>query len=222
VNWCCALKTTISDIEVRLPASCAVASVTTHSLMHAAVVTPGRLRRADGQHAAARARLHGCAALRIASAQHNNYLLTLVKTFAALHDTAAVEFGVITSFAYQLEDGSGEIVVATTRYAQLTRALVAAKRRSPCLMRWRVLCAVRRRCWATPPWRCIRTTRGANAARVLPEVMRPHASEPLWSREPNSYKSMHGKFVLHPFLDRRIPIVTDGEAVDMSFGACTE
>jgi valyl-tRNA synthetase len=26
-----------------------------------------------------------------------------------------VEFGVITSFAYQLEDKSGEIVVATTR-----------------------------------------------------------------------------------------------------------
>jgi valyl-tRNA synthetase len=26
-----------------------------------------------------------------------------------------VEFGVITSFAYPLEDGSGEIVVATTR-----------------------------------------------------------------------------------------------------------
>lgn len=30
---------------------------------------------------------------------------------------------------------------------------------------------------------------------------------------------MHGKFVLHPFLDRRIPIITDGELVDMSFGA---
>ncbi len=26
-----------------------------------------------------------------------------------------VEFGVLTSFAYPLEDGSGEIVVATTR-----------------------------------------------------------------------------------------------------------
>ena len=34
----------------------------------------------------------------------------------------------------------------------------------------------------------------------------------------HSYKSMHGKFVLHPFLDRRIPIITDGEAVDMTFG----
>jgi valyl-tRNA synthetase len=28
---------------------------------------------------------------------------------------APVEFGVITSFAYPLEDGSGEVVVATTR-----------------------------------------------------------------------------------------------------------
>ena len=26
-----------------------------------------------------------------------------------------VEFGVLTSFAYELEDGSGEVVVATTR-----------------------------------------------------------------------------------------------------------
>ena len=35
-----------------------------------------------------------------------------------------------------------------------------------------------------------------------------------------SYKSMHGKFVLHPFIpDRRIPIITDAEAVDMTFGA---
>ena len=29
--------------------------------------------------------------------------------------TGTVEFGVITSFAYKLEDNSGEIVVATTR-----------------------------------------------------------------------------------------------------------
>ena len=29
--------------------------------------------------------------------------------------TEQVEFGVLTSFAYPLEDGSGEIVVATTR-----------------------------------------------------------------------------------------------------------
>ncbi|ODV81984.1 valyl-tRNA synthetase [Suhomyces tanzawaensis NRRL Y-17324] len=32
------------------------------------------------------------------------------------------------------------------------------------------------------------------------------------------YKHLHGKYVLHPFLDRKLPIVTDAEAVDMEFG----
>lgn len=32
------------------------------------------------------------------------------------------------------------------------------------------------------------------------------------------YKHLHGKFVWHPFLDRKIPIITDGELVDMEFG----
>ncbi|KAI9258746.1 valyl-tRNA synthetase [Phascolomyces articulosus] len=32
------------------------------------------------------------------------------------------------------------------------------------------------------------------------------------------YKHLHGKFAVHPFLDRRIPIVTDDVAVDMEFG----
>ncbi|KAI3406287.2 VAS1 [Candida oxycetoniae] len=32
------------------------------------------------------------------------------------------------------------------------------------------------------------------------------------------YKHLHGKYVLHPFLNRRLPIVTDAEAVDMEFG----
>ena len=32
------------------------------------------------------------------------------------------------------------------------------------------------------------------------------------------YQHLHGKFLIHPFLDRRIPVVTDGELVDMSFG----
>lgn len=31
------------------------------------------------------------------------------------------------------------------------------------------------------------------------------------------YKHLHGKFVLHPFCDRKLPIVVD-EFVDMSFG----
>ncbi|KPV78503.1 uncharacterized protein RHOBADRAFT_23546 [Rhodotorula graminis WP1] len=32
------------------------------------------------------------------------------------------------------------------------------------------------------------------------------------------YKHLHGKFAIHPFLGRRIPIITDSIAVDMSFG----
>lgn len=32
------------------------------------------------------------------------------------------------------------------------------------------------------------------------------------------YSHLHGKFAKHPFLDRRIPIITDSEAVDMEFG----
>lgn len=32
------------------------------------------------------------------------------------------------------------------------------------------------------------------------------------------YKHLHGKFVQHPFLPRKIPIVLDAEAVDMEFG----
>ena len=29
---------------------------------------------------------------------------------------------------------------------------------------------------------------------------------------------MHGKFVVHPFSKRRIPIICDAELVDMNFG----
>lgn len=36
--------------------------------------------------------------------------------------------------------------------------------------------------------------------------------------EDERYKHLHGKFVIHPFNNRRIPIITDAELVDMSFG----
>jgi valyl-tRNA synthetase len=32
------------------------------------------------------------------------------------------------------------------------------------------------------------------------------------------YKHLHGKFATHPFVDRKIPIITDGILVDMTFG----
>jgi len=76
-----------------------------------------------------------------------------------------VEFGAITSFAYPLEGGEGEIVVATTRPE---------------------------------------TMLGDTAVAVHPEDPR--------------YKHLHGKFVIHPFQNRRIPIICDDILVDMAFG----
>lgn len=32
------------------------------------------------------------------------------------------------------------------------------------------------------------------------------------------YQHLHGKMLVHPFVDRKIPIIADGELVDMSFG----
>ena len=32
------------------------------------------------------------------------------------------------------------------------------------------------------------------------------------------YQHLHGKYLIHPFVDRKIPIITDGELVDMTFG----
>ncbi|KAK7031713.1 tRNA synthetases class I-domain-containing protein [Favolaschia claudopus] len=75
------------------------------------------------------------------------------------------EFGVLVSFAYQIEDSDEKIIVATTRPE---------------------------------------TMLGDTAVAVHPDDPR--------------YKHLHGKFVKHPFVDRRIPIVTDSIVVDMEFG----
>src|SRR6476659_9873910 len=32
------------------------------------------------------------------------------------------------------------------------------------------------------------------------------------------YKALHGRYALHPFVDRKVPIITDAELVDPSFG----
>jgi len=75
------------------------------------------------------------------------------------------EFGVITSFAYPIEDSDEKLIVATTR---------------------------------------LETMLGDTAVAIHPEDAR--------------YKHLHGKHVVHPFNGRRIPIITDSELVDMSFG----
>ncbi|XP_052186097.1 valine--tRNA ligase, mitochondrial 1 [Diospyros lotus] len=76
-----------------------------------------------------------------------------------------VEFGVLTSFAYPLEGGLGEIVVATTR---------------------------------------VETMLGDTAIAIHPDDQR--------------YSHLHGKFAIHPFNGRKLPIVCDAILVDPNFG----
>jgi len=76
----------------------------------------------------------------------------------------SVEFGVLTSFAYPVEDSDEEIVVATTR---------------------------------------VETMLGDTAVAVHPKDER--------------YRHLHGKHVMHPFLQRKLPVICD-DFVDMSFG----
>lgn len=76
-----------------------------------------------------------------------------------------VEFGVITSFAYPIENSDEKLIVATTR----------------------------------------------------PETMFGDTGIAVHPNDPR-YKHLHGKFAIHPFLGRKIPIITDSEAVDMEFG----
>ncbi|KAL7183872.1 hypothetical protein ACSBR2_026113 [Camellia fascicularis] len=76
-----------------------------------------------------------------------------------------VEFGVLTSFAYPLEGGLGEIVVATTR---------------------------------------VETMLGDTGIAIHPDDPR--------------YSHLHGKFAIHPFNGRKLPIVCDAILVDPNFG----
>lgn len=76
-----------------------------------------------------------------------------------------VEFGVLTSFSYQVDGSDEKLTVATTRPE---------------------------------------TIFGDTAIAIHPNDER--------------YKHLHGKFVNHPFLDRKLPIITDSESVDMDFG----
>ncbi|KAK6203093.1 valyl-tRNA synthetase mitochondrial precursor [Scheffersomyces amazonensis] len=76
-----------------------------------------------------------------------------------------IEFGVITSFSYQVEGSDEKVTVATTR----------------------------------------------------PETMFGDTAVAVHPKDPR-YTHLHGKYLLHPFIDRRIPIITDSEAVEMEFG----
>ncbi|ODV65063.1 hypothetical protein HYPBUDRAFT_114062 [Hyphopichia burtonii NRRL Y-1933] len=76
-----------------------------------------------------------------------------------------IEFGVLTSFSYEVDGLDEKLTVATTR----------------------------------------------------PETLFGDTGVAVHPNDPR-YKHLHGKFVKHPFLDRKIPIICDDEAVDMEFG----
>ncbi|CCL98448.1 uncharacterized protein FIBRA_00446 [Fibroporia radiculosa] len=54
-------------------------------------------------------------------------------------------------------------------------------------------------------------------ATTRPETMLGDTAIAVHPDDPR-YKHLHGKFAVHPFLERRIPIITDAIIVDMDFG----
>ena len=54
-------------------------------------------------------------------------------------------------------------------------------------------------------------------ATTRPETMLGDAAVAVHPDDPR-YKQLHGKFLVHPFVDRKIPVITDGTLVDMTFG----
>ncbi len=54
-------------------------------------------------------------------------------------------------------------------------------------------------------------------ATTRPETMLGDTAVAVHPDDPR-YTSLHGKFLRHPFVDRKIPIICDGELVDMAFG----
>ena len=54
-------------------------------------------------------------------------------------------------------------------------------------------------------------------ATTRPETMLGDTAIAVHPADPR-YTHLHGKFAKHPFLDRRIPIITDDIIVDMEFG----
>ncbi len=63
---------------------------------------------------------------------------------------------------------------------------------------------------------------GEGAAEIVVATTRPETmlGDTAVAVHPDDdrYKHLHGKFVTHPFVDRRIPIICDAELVDMAFG----
>lgn len=54
-------------------------------------------------------------------------------------------------------------------------------------------------------------------ATTRPETMLGDTAVAVHPEDPR-YTALHGRFAVHPFNGRRIPIICDAELVDMSFG----
>ncbi|KAG7709389.1 hypothetical protein KL914_001779 [Ogataea haglerorum] len=54
-------------------------------------------------------------------------------------------------------------------------------------------------------------------ATTRPETIFGDTAVAVHPKDPR-YTHLHGKYVQHPFLDKKLPIITDAEAVDMEFG----
>lgn len=66
-------------------------------------------------------------------------------------------------------------------------------------------------------YRVVDSDETITVATTRPETLFGDTGVAVHPKDPR-YTHLHGKFVQHPFLDRKIPIVTDDEAVDMEFG----
>ena len=66
-------------------------------------------------------------------------------------------------------------------------------------------------------YRVVDSDEKITVATTRPETLFGDTGVAVHPKDPR-YTHLHGKFVQHPFLDRKIPIVTDDEAVDMEFG----
>ena len=156
VNWCCKLRTAVSDIEV-------------------------------------------------------DYIDVPKRTLLSVpgYGQDLVEFGVITSFAYPLEDGSGERSRAPVPAAAAAAARVAA----PADFRPRTLSRRLRFPLTYPP----RPAGEIVVATTRPETMLGDTAVAVHPEDPR-YTHLHGKHVVHPVNQRRIPIICDAELVDMAFG----
>ena len=119
-----------------------------------------------------------------------------------------VEFGAMKEFAYPLEGGGGELVVATTRIETMLGDTAVAIH--PEDSRWAAAVWLARQ-GADGLWQC--GSCNCVASEIASQFLKGLRLLYLCR-----YKHLHGKFVIHPVDGRRLPIVCDAESVDMALG----